>query len=163
MKNYNNSFTSTQNSIDIIKTFDGKVNIIQTENDNYVINNTYFTNLNMLFKLQSESLLHMNKELKAFYEHMAEACMNLEEISKTFNTLKILTEKAELSTTITTAYDNFEVFFKDWKRIGIDQTYIIKNKVNKFFKEINNTTQSFSEVLDRQEVLKNQILNNKTQ
>lgn len=59
-------------------------------------------------------------------------------------------------------YQQFGVFTNNWKKIMIQQTCIIKEKMQQFFQLINNNSQSFCEVIVKQEELKNDYVNKKT-
>lgn len=60
------------------------------------------------------------------------------------------------------SYHQFRVFTNNWKDILIKQTCIIKEKMHMFFKKISNNSQSFSELVVKQEELKNDYYNKKT-
>ena len=93
---------------------------------------------------------------------MAAACASLEEVEKSFQKLNLLSSRADFSKKITNAYEQYEIFFKNWKRILINQTCVIKETVNNYFKDISSQSLSYSELLEQQETLKNEYISRKS-
>ena len=148
-------------SIGGIKTFDGKIKVIDFESGNYVSNNNLFNNINVFFKLQADALKQVHKSLTNFNESMATACASLEEVENSFQKLTLLSSRADFSKKITNAYEQYEIFFKNWKRILINQTCAVKETVSNYFKDISSQSLSYSELLEQQETLKNEYISRK--
>ena len=149
-------------SIGGIRTPEGKIKVIDFESGNYVSNNNLFNNINTFFKLQADALKQVHKSLSSFHENMAAACASLEEVEKSFQKLNLLSSRADFSKKITNAYEQYEIFFKNWKRILINQTCVIKETVNNYFKDISSQSLSYSELLEQQETLKNEYISRKS-
>ena len=60
---------------------------------------------------------------------------------------------------ITKTYDIFGLFFKNWKRILFNQNEILKCNVKDFFKYISMESNSFDELIEGRENIKNLYLN----
>ena len=148
-------------SIGGIKTFDGKIKVIDFESGNYVSNNNLFNNINVFFKLQADALKQVHKSLTNFNESMATACASLEEVENSFQKLTLLSSRADFSKKMTNAYEQYEIFFKNWKRILINQTCAVKETVSNYFKDISCQSLSYSELLEQQETLKNEYISRK--
>ena len=148
-------------SIGGIKTFDGKIKVIDFESGNYVNNNNLFNNINVFFKLQADALKQVHKSLTNFNESMATACASLEEVENSFQKLTLLSSRADFSKKITNAYEQYEIFFKNWKRILINQTCAVKETVSNYFKDISSQSLSYSELLEQQETLKHEYISRK--
>jgi hypothetical protein len=131
------------------KTLDGKAIISHDEG-----NEKYFININKYFKLQSQILEKLNFNLKLFYNNMNAAAENLNDVQKNFDILHLLNTKVLMKQTITKTYEELGHFYKNWRKILLKQNEISKNLVKDFFKFINLEGQSYSELIDRREELK---------
>ena len=131
------------------KTLDGKAIISHDEG-----NEKYFININKYFKLQSQILEKLNFNLKLFYNNMNAAAENLNDIQKNFDILHLLNTKVLMKDTITKTYEELGHFYKNWRKIILKQNEISKNLVKDFFKFINLEGQSYSELIERREELK---------
>ena len=154
-------------TIEAFKNFEGKLEIYEfnyNEKETGIMNKNinYFKNVNNLFNFQSEILKNIHKNLKIYNENMAIACLSLEEVEKSFNQLFEINKKVEFPENIINGYEQYEIFFKNWKRIQINQTCIIKECVSDFFKRFNKEMDSFNEILTKQEELKNEFLTKQT-
>ena len=133
-----------------IKSFSGKV-IVADLNDEYFNNsNIYFNIVGNFFASQSDLIKSIKANVKNYNNHMTEACKNLEEIENEFNKLSQYYIKANLQKDIFNVFEQYEIFFKNWKRIHMNQTTIIKNKLNEYFKYIKNNGLSLIELLEKQ-------------
>ena len=83
MREYNNYYASEY--IEDLKTFDGKVTIINHED-----NEKYFKNISNYFSIQTQLYDRLNFNLKNFYENIHLACISLEDLQKDFETLHLL-------------------------------------------------------------------------
>ena len=139
------------------KTLDGKAIISHDEG-----NEKYFININKYFKLQSQILEKLNFNLKLFYNNMNAAAENLNDIQKNFDILHLLNTKVLMKDTITKTYEELGHFYKNWRKIILKQNEISKNLVKDFFKFINLEGQSYSELIDRREELKQKYVSELT-
>ena len=135
------------------KTLDGKAIISHDEG-----NEKYFININKYFKLQSQILEKLNFNLKLFYNNMNAAAENLNDIQKNFDILHLLNTKVLMKDTITKTYEELGHFYKNWRKIILKQNEISKNLVKDFFKFINLEGQSYSELIERREELKQKYI-----
>ena len=139
------------------KTLDGKAIISHDEG-----NEKYFININKYFKLQSQILEKLNFNLKLFYNNMNAAAENLNDVQKNFDILHLLNTKVLMKDTITKTYEELGHFYKNWRKILLKQNEISKNLVKDFFKFINLEGQSYSELIDRREELKQKYVSELT-
>jgi hypothetical protein len=56
-------------------------------------------------------------------------------------------------------YEQYEIYFKNWKRLEINQTCVIKDVVNNFFKDIKGKCKTFSDLISLLENLKDDYIN----
>lgn len=145
-----------------IRTFTGKIKVLDFEAGNSVNNNNLFNSINIFFKLQTDALNQLHTSLKSFHENMAASCASLEDVEQSFQKLSIINTRANFSQSILNGYEQYEIFFKNWKRILINQTCVIKEAVNNYFKNIANQSLTFSEILNQQELIRNDYINKKT-
>lgn len=137
-----------------MRTFDGSIKIADFSRDNVCNSINYYTNVNTYLQAQNDTLKLVTSNLKGYRQNMAAACNNLEEIEKAFVRLKEMATKVNAGFDILNNFEQYTVFFKNWKRIQINQTCVIKEEVSNFFKDIRNKNSSFLEVLEREEKLK---------
>ena len=140
-----------------IRSFEGKVKLINFENLQNSKN--YFNNLNNFLKSQNETLQIIHHNLNKFHMNLATACTNLDEVEKGFKKLNEISKKVNLSNNMCNVYEQYEIFFKNWKRLQINQTCVIKDVVNNFFKDIKGKCQTFSDLISLQENLKDDYIN----
>ena len=140
-----------------IRSFEGKVKLINFENLQNSKN--YFNNLNNFLKSQNETLQIIHHNLNKFHMNLATACTNLDEVEKGFKKLNEISKKVNLSNNMCNVYEQYEIFFKNWKRLQINQTCVIKDVVNDFFKDIKGKCQTFSDLISLQENLKDDYIN----
>ena len=139
-----------------VKTLSGKLNILYDD-----FNESYYTNLNNYFKLQYQVLTRLNYNLKKFYRNMTMACMDLDEVSKDFETLNILNAKVSMKEEVTKTYDELSIFFKNWKRILFNENEIIHDKIKHFFKLQKLENLAFIELIDSREIIKQKYFGEK--
>ena len=133
-----------------IKSFSGKI-VVADLNDEYFNNsNMYFNIVGNFFSSQSDLIKSIKSNIKSYNIHMTESCKNLEEIENGFNKLSQYYIKANLPKDIVNVFEQYEIFFKNWKRIHINQTLIIKTKLNEYFKYIKNSGLSLIELIEKQ-------------
>ena len=133
-----------------IKSFSGKV-VVADLNNEYFNNNNYFNIVDTFFTSQSDLIKNIKSNLKNYNIHIIEACKNLEEIENNFLKLSQYYSKANLSKDICNVFQQYEIFFKNWKNVYINQTTIIKNKLSEFFKYLKNNGLSLIELIQRQD------------
>jgi len=133
-----------------IKSFTGKVVVADLENEFFINNASYFNNVGNFFNLQSDLIQNIKDNLNNYNIHMVEACKHLEEVENGFSKLSQYYSKANLAKDISNVFEQYQIFFKNWKRIHINQTSIIRAKLNDYFKFIKNNGLSLIELIDRQ-------------
>ena len=133
-----------------IKSFTGKVVVADLENEYFINNASYFNNVENFFNLQSELISNIKDNLNNYNIHMVEACKHLEEIENGFSKLSQYYSKANLAKDICNVFEQYQIFFKNWKRIHINQTSIIRAKLNDYFKYLKNNGLSLIELIERQ-------------
>ena len=139
-----------------IQSFDGKLNIIDVNNN--IINNSqttdeiflYFSQMSTFLNAQSDALNEIHSNLKKYIKIMEDAYVYLEEIEKNFNKLYEISNKVNLSHNVTNVYSQYEIFFKNWKRIQTTQTFIIKDVVKKYFKDVQQKSDNLIEILNKE-------------
>ena len=141
-----------------IKNFEGKIKLVNFENIQNSNSKNHFGNLNNFLKCQNETLDIIKKNLNKFYKNLSTACTNLDEVEKGFKKLNEISSKVQLSDNICNVYEQYEIFFKNWKRLQINQTCVIKDVVNGFFKDVKGKCQSLSEFISIQENMKDDYL-----
>ena len=135
-----------------IKSFNGKVVVADLNNDYYFnnSNNNYFTIVENFFNFQSDLVKNLKSNIKNYNYHMIEACKHLDEIEIGFRNLNQYYQKANLAKDICNVFEQYEIFFKNWKRINFNQADIIKSKLNVYFNYIKNNGLSLIELIERQ-------------
>ena len=139
-----------------LKTLDGKIKIL---NDDF--NEDYYININNFFKLRYQIISRLNYNLKNFCFNTTKACMDLEEVQKDFETLNILSEKVLLKSTINKTYEELSIFFKNWKRILFNESFIIKEEIKHFFKRQKKENLIFIDLIDSREQLRQKYFTEK--
>ena len=133
-----------------IKSFSGKVVVADLENEFFNNGNNYFNTVETFFNSQTELIKNIKDNLNNYNIHMVEACKHLEEIENGFSKLNQYYNKANLAKDICNVFEQYQIFFKNWKRIHINQTSTIRAKLNGYFKYIKNNGFSLIELIQRQ-------------
>ena len=133
-----------------IKSLTGKVVVADLDNEFFNNSNNYFNNVENFFNLQSDLIKNIKENLNNYNIHMVEACKNLEEIENGFSKLSQYYSKANLAKDICNVFEQYQIFFKNWKRIHINQTSIVRNKLNEYFKYLKNNGLSLIELIEKQ-------------
>jgi hypothetical protein len=153
MKELNN-YTYPSN-FDDTKSVLGKVNTL--ENDYSC--DTYLTNIFNFFKAQKQIFLKLNSALKSYCRLIASACQNLEEIAKSFEELHNLNANIEIKEEITKTYNILSYFFKE-KRVKMSkENEYIHEKIKGFFKLQRLKNNSFIDICEIRENLKQKYNN----
>ena len=133
-----------------IKNFIGKVVVADLDNEIFTNSNNYFNNVETFFNLQSDLIKNIKNNIREYNIHMVQACKNLEEIENGFDKLSQYYSKANFPKDICNVFEQYQIFFKNWKSIHVNQTAIILNKLNEYFKYIKNNGLSLIELIQRQ-------------
>ena len=70
-------------------------------------------------------------------------------------------DKVNISEKMNNTYENYEIFFKNWKRVQYNQSCIIRDLVKNFFKEIKNKSEVLVENLEKAQNIKDEYLTQK--
>ena len=140
-----------------MKTLDGKIKLVDFEKLENT--NNYFTNINNYIKYQNEIIQNIQSNLYKFNSNIISACLNLEEVEKSFNNIYSFSQKVKLNDNISNVYLQYETFFKNWKRILMNEVIVIKEIVKSFFREIKGKSDNYSQLLDKQEYMKSDYIN----
>ena len=143
-----NSIVPSQYCEDL-KTLSGKLTVLYDD-----FNENYYVNINNYFKLQYQVYTRLNYNMRSFYKNITMACMNLEEVQKDFETLKILNTKVMMKEPIIKTFDELSIFFKNWKRILFNENEIIKENLKDFFKLQKMENMAFIELIDSRETIR---------
>ena len=135
-----------------IKTFNGKSEIADMENEllNNISNRNYFNSVEEFFNSQKDEIKEIKNNLTEYSLLMRKASKHLEQIEQGFNRLNQFYNKANLAKDICNVFEQYQIFCKNWKRIHINQTNIINNKLNEYFKYLKNKGESLVELIKRQ-------------
>ena len=136
-----------------IKSFTGKVVVADLDNEFFNNSNIYFNNVENFFNLQLDLIKNIKDNLNNYNIHMVEACKNLEEMENGFSKLSQYYSKANLAKDICNVFEQYQIFFKNWKRIHINQTSIVRSKLNEYFKYLKNNGLSLIELIERQNTI----------
>ena len=144
---YNKPFN--QNFEDI-KTINGKVNTLLQDIDSDV----FFSEINSFYANQKQVFKRLTNSLKNFYHNAQTVCQNLEEISKSFEELEKLNKDINIEEEVTKTYEMLKLFFQERKRILEKENEIIHDKIKGFFKLQKLKSNSFIEIFDSRENLR---------
>ena len=140
--------------IEDIKTLTGKVKIVI----NSGLDEQYFANVQNYFKLQNQLFEKLNDDLKDFYKMMNVAFTSLENVQKDFEFLHLLNSQVHMKEDIVKSYEQFGIFFKNWKNIIFNQNDVIRKKVKDFFKYVRMEGEAFLELFSKREEIQNKFL-----
>ena len=133
--------------IEDFKTLTGKVKIFIDNS----LNEQYFWNVQNYFKLQNQLLEKLNEDLKYFYKMMNAAVSHLEYVQKDFEFLHLLNSQVHMKEDIIKSYEQFGIFFKNWKNIIFNQNDIIRRRVKDFFKYVRMEGEAYLELFSQRE------------
>lgn len=140
--------------IEDFKTFSGKIIISSEEEDH----EKYFKNISNYFRIQSQLFDRLNFNMKNYHQNMRLACENLQDIQKDFEVLHLLNTRVLMKEQITKSYEEFGIFFKNWKRTVYKQNELVKTQVRDFFKFIRMECTSYDELIKHRETIKDQFV-----
>ena len=144
---YNKPFN--QNFEDI-KTINGKVNTLSQDIDSDI----FFSKINSFYTNQKQVFKRLTNSLKNFYHSAQTVCQNLEEISKSFGELEKLNKEMNIEEEVTKTYEMLKLFFQERKKILEKENEIIHDKIKGFFKLQKLKINSFIEIIDSRENLR---------
>ena len=142
-------------SILSIKSFTGKIQVANLESEQFNNIKTYFTSVENFFAAQEEEINNIKNNLNEYNIHMVEVCKHLEQMENGFNRLSQFYSRGNLAKDICNVFEQYQIFFKNWKRIQINQTSIIRTKLVEFFKYIKNKGNSLIELIKKQNEVQN--------
>ena len=151
----------TRLSVQNIPNFDSKNKIIDINinNENEII--SHFNSISNYLNGQDKFLENLENNLSNYKKCMLQACTILEEIENNFTKLTMMLTKVNISDKINNVYENYEIFFKNWKRIQFNQLLIIKDVTKKFFKDVKEKCGALIENYEKVQNLQDEYLNNK--
>ena len=151
----------TRDNVQNIQNFEGKNKIINIDFGNEGEVYSYFSSISMFLGGQSEILENLQKNLSNYKKCMAEASRLLEEVEKNFSKLTMMLTKVNISEKMNTTYENYEIFFKNWKRVQVNQNCIIKDMIKNFFKDVKNKSDVLIDNLEQTQNIQEEYLSQK--
>ena len=161
MKTISQKLLQKQNVYNI-QNFEGKNKIINLNIDNEKDMISNFNSIYTFLNGQNELLGNLQKNLSNYKKCMAEACHFLEETENIFSKLAMMLTKVNISEKMSNVYENYEIFFKNWKRIQANQCIIIKDMIKNFFKEVNIKSGALVENFEKTQNFQEEYLSQKT-
>ena len=140
-------------NIGSIGSFEGKIEVADMEDEQYNNNKNYFNSVETFFNLSAEEIKNIKSNLKEYNINMILASQNLEQVENGFSRLNQFYNKANLAKDICNVFEQYQIFFKNWKRLQINQTEIIRKKLNNYFNYIRNKGNSLVELIKKQNEL----------
>lgn len=151
----------TRENVQNIQNFEGKNKIINIDFGNEGEIYSYFSSISMFLCGQNELLENLQKNLSSYKKCMAEASRLLEEVEKSFSKLTMMLTKVNISEKMNTTYENYEIFFKNWKRVQMNQNLIIKDMIKNFFKDVKNKSEVLIDNLEQTQNIQEEYLSQK--
>ena len=145
-----------------IQNFEGKNKIIEININNEKEVISHFNSIYNFLNGQNEILDNLQKNLINYKKCMAQAFHFLEEAENNFSKLTMMLTKVNISETINNVYENYEIFFKNWKRVQDNQCFIIKEMIKKFFKDVKIKSDGLVENLEKTQNFQEDYLSQKT-
>jgi len=142
-KSFNQSFED-------IKTLTGKVNILQQDTES----DAFLSKVSVYYKNQKQIFSKLSTSLKNLYRNTQTVCQNMEEIGKCFEELEKINNNMNIEKEIIKSYEILKLFFQEMKRISEKGNEIIHEKIKGFFKIQKLKTNSFIEIFDSRENLR---------
>lgn len=136
--------------IENTRTLNGKISISLDEDNN----NKYFTNIKHYFELQYKIYERLNDDFNGFYKALNDAANNLEDVQKDFELLHLLNKRVQMKEELLYTFEEYGIFFKNWKRILFNQNIVIKNYIKDFFKYVQMEGIAFEEFIKNRENIK---------
>ena len=120
--------------------------------------NSFFNNTCSYFKFKANLLHCLHKNLNAFHSYMTNAYLALNDIQNNCEDIMKLSQQVELNANVCNVFQQYYEFFKNWKQAQIKQTLVIKDVFNNFIKDYYDYCQSYTEVIQREEDLRNKLI-----
>ena len=151
----------TRENVQNIQNFEGKNKVINIDFGNEGEVYSYFSSISMFLAGQSELLENLHKNLSSYKKCMTEASRLLEEVEKSFSKLTMMLTKVNISEKMNNTYENYEIFFKNWKRVQVNQCCIIKDMIKNFFKDVKNKSDVLIDNLEQTQNIQEEYLSQK--
>ena len=151
----------TRENVQNIQNFEGKNKIINIDFGNEGEVYSYFSSISMFLAGQSELLENLQKNLSNYKKCMTEASRLLEEVEKNFSKLTMMLTKVNISEKMNNTYENYEIFFKNWKRVQVNQCCIVKDMIKNFFKDVKNKSDVLIDNLEQTQNIQEEYLSQK--
>ena len=151
----------TRENVQNIQNFEGKNKVINIDFGNEGEVYSYFSSISMFLGGQSEILENLQKNLSNYKKCMTEACRLLEEVEKNFSKLTMMLTKVNISEKMNNTYENYEIFFKNWKRVQVNQCCIVKDMIKNFFKDVKNKSDVLIDNLEQTQNIQEEYLSQK--
>ena len=149
-------------NIEGLNSLEGNVKTMNFENENIELNpKDYYTNISNYMKTLTFNLDKINKNLHYFKKNMTSAYNNLDEIEKCFSNLLNINQKVDLKSYFDDIITQYQILFKNWKRVLINQTCVVKDSVHKGIKDIYNLSDNFVEILYKEDGMRQDYLTKK--
>lgn len=144
-----------------ILNFEGKNKIIDINinNENEIF--SHFNSISNYLNGQNVFLENLQTNLSNYKKCLKEECRILGEIENNFSKLSMMLTKVNISDKMINVYENYEIFFKNWKRIQFNQSSIFKEVVKNFFKDVKLKCSALIENYEKIQILQEEYLNNK--
>ena len=139
-----------------IQNFEGKNKIINLNFENESDIFSHFNSVSTFLNVHNDLLDNLEKNLSNYKKCMIEACHFLEEAEHNFLELTNILAKVKISEKLNNTYENYEIFFKNWKRVQYNQSCIIRDFIKNFFKDIKNKTAALIENLEKAQNLQDE-------
>ena len=139
-----------------IQNFEGKNKIINLNFENESDIFSHFNSVSTFLNVHNDLLDNLEKNLSNYKKCMIEACHFLEEAEHNFLELTNILSKVKISEKLNNTYENYEIFFKNWKRVQYNQSCIIRDLIKNFFKDIKNKTGALIENLEKAQNLQDE-------
>lgn len=82
--------------IEDLMTIDGKLEVLNFENENYKFKPGYYKNIHNYFKMQNETIQALNSNLKKYHSNIQAACVNLDDVKDNFHSLYLINSRAAI-------------------------------------------------------------------
>ena len=145
-----------------IQNFEGKNKIININLENEKDIFSHFNSIYNFLNGQNEILENLQKNFSGYKKAMTDAYHFLEQVENCFSKLTMMLTKVNISEKMKSSYENYEIFFKNWKKVQTNQCCIIKDMVKKFFKDVQNKSGALVENLEKIQNFQDEYITQKT-
>ena len=144
------------------KTLDGKITVSEFDSEEDKINEKYYVNIKNYFKIQGKILDKLTSDLSDYNSYTIKACECLHEVQKNFEILHLLNVRVGMRDQITKTYEEYGVFFRDWKKVLTKQNDLFKEQIAEFFKLMRLESTAYSELIYQREDIKSKYISEKS-